>query len=114
MGEILEFPSQQAQGLAFLDRQVRELLQAKGADEKLVDFAANQLTAIYGQLNESEQYSFTVELPAHFPHQESDRLYQQINIGLEGIRKENHALLVKLVAQLVLAEVKLFQHERTD
>jgi hypothetical protein len=41
-------------------------------------------------------------------------LYQQINTGLEGIRRENHALLVKLVAQLVLAEVKLFQHERTD
>lgn len=114
MGEILEFPSQQSQGLAFLDSQLRALLQAKGADEKLVDFAARQLTAIYGQLNESEQYSFSVELPAQLDHRESEQLYQQINTGLEGIRKENHALLVQLVAQLVLAEVKLFQHERSD
>ena len=30
MGDILEFPSQQTQGLAFLDRQLRELLTAKG------------------------------------------------------------------------------------
>ena len=114
MGKILEFPSQQAQGLAFLDRQVRELLQAKGADQRLIDFAASQLTSIYTQMKESEHYDFTVELPPQLSSEESARLYQQINDGLEGIRRENHALLVKLVAQLVLAEVKLFQHERID
>jgi len=114
MGEILEFPSQRTQGLAFLDRQLRELLTAKGADDQLVDFAARQLTNMYAQLSESEQYSFTVELPAHLGDQESASLYHQINAGLEGMRKENHALLVKMLAQLVLAEVRLFQHERPD
>jgi hypothetical protein len=112
MGDILEFPSQQAQGLAFLDRQLRELLIAKGADEQLVDFAAKQLTKMYAQLSESEQYSFTVDLPAHLSDGERDSLYRQINTGLEGIRKENHALLVGMLAQLVLAQVRLFQHER--
>jgi hypothetical protein len=114
MGDILEFPSQRSQGLAFLDRQLRELLAAKGADDELVDFAARQLTSMYTQLSESEQYSFTVELPAQLGAQESAELYRQINAGLEGIRKENHALLVQMVAQLVLAKVRLFQHERTD
>jgi len=114
MGDILEFPSQRSQALAFLDRQLRELLTAKGADEQLVDFAARQLTSIYTQLSESEQYSFTVELPAQLGAQESADLYRQINAGLEGIRKENHALLVQMVAQLVLAKVRLFQHERVD
>ena len=114
MGDILEFPSQRTQGLAFLDRQLRELLAAKGADEQLVDFAAKQLTNMYAQLSESEQYCFTVELPAHLGDKERDTLYRQINAGLEGIRKENHALLVKMLAQLVLAEVRLFQHERPD
>ena len=114
MGEILEFPSQQAQGLAYLDQQLRELLVSKGADERLIDFAASQLTAIYAQLGESEQYSFSVELPEQLSETQGAGLYQQINDGLEGIRKENHALLVKLVAQLVLAEVRLFQHERAD
>ena len=114
MGDILEFPSQRTQGLAFLDRQLRELLAAKGADEKLVDFAATQLTKMYAQLSESEQYSFTVELPAHLGAQEKANLYRQINTGLEGIRKENHALLVKMMAQLVVAEVRLFQHERPE
>ena len=114
MGEILEFPSQQAQGLAFLDRQLRTLLAAKGADEQLIDFAASQLTQIYTQISESEQYSFSVELPGTIEPGEKDRLYLQINTGLEGIRKENHALMVKLIAQLVLAEVRLFQHQRSD
>jgi hypothetical protein len=114
MGDVLEFPSQQAQGLAFLDRQLRKLLLIKGADEQLIDFAAQQLTAIYAQLSASEQYSFTVELPETLVSAQRERLHQQINTGLEGIRQENHGLLVKLVAQLVLAEVKLFQHERSD
>ena len=114
MGEILEFPSQQALGLAFLDQQLRALLATKGADEQLIDFAANQLTRIYADLSESEQYSFHVELPESIAHGDTGKLYQQINIGLEGIRKENHALMVKLIAQLVLAKVRLFQHERGD
>ena len=89
MAEILKFPSEQAQGLTFLDRQLRELLAAKGADALLIDFAAKQLTAIYAQLTEAEQYSFTVELPSQFDHEESADLYRQINEGLEGIRQEN-------------------------
>ncbi|MCB1688185.1 MAG: hypothetical protein KDI33_06860 [Halioglobus sp.] len=114
MGDILEFPSQRAQGLAFLDRQLRELLTAKGADDQLVDFAAGQLTKMYAKLSESEQYGFTVDLPAHLDDEERDSLYRQINAGLEGIRKENHAVLVGMLAQLVLAQVKLFQHERPE
>ncbi len=114
MGDILEFPSQQAQGLAFLDRQLRELLTARGADQQLIDFTAEQLTRIYAELTEAEQYSFSVELPASLNAEEASSLYDQINTGLSGIRKENHALMLKLIAQLVLAEVKLFQHERAD
>jgi len=114
MGDILEFPSQQTQGLVFLDRQLRELLAAKGADDQLVDFAAKQLTKMYAQLSESEQYNFTVELPAHLDARECEDLYHQINVGLDGVRKENHALLVKMMAHLVLAQVRLFQHERMD
>jgi hypothetical protein len=113
MGQILEFPSQQAQGLAFLDRQLRERLTLRGADPELIDFAARQLTRIYAELSASEQYSFQVTLPPGLDGAQSDALREQIEQGLEGVRRENHALMVKLVAQLVLAEVKLFQHERS-
>ncbi|TXS96490.1 hypothetical protein FV139_03140 [Parahaliea maris] len=114
MGDVLEFPSRQAQGLAYLDRQLRDLLTAKGADDELIDFAAAQLTRIYAELSASEQYSFSVALPAGLGSSEAETLRQQIDNGLEGLRRENHALMVRLVAQLVLAEVRLFQHERSN
>ena len=39
---------------------------------------------------------------------------EQVDAGLEGIRKENHAIMLKLVARLVLAEVRAFQCERAE
>jgi hypothetical protein len=35
-----------------------------------------------------------------------------IDAGLETIRKENHGLMIELVAQLVLAQVQIFQLQR--
>ena len=114
MGRVFEFPSPQVQGLAYLDRQLRSLLEGKGADQQLIDFAAAQLTQIYAQLRESEQYLFALKLPEGVSDSNRKSLNEQINEGLEGIRRENHAMMVKLVAQLVLAEVRLYQHERAD
>jgi len=112
VGIVLEFPSQQAQGLAYLDTQLRNLLASKGADQKLIDFAAKILTQTYAELSESEQYSFSIALPASLNEKDSAELNRQINAGLEGIRAESHALMVKLVAQLVLTKLQLFQRER--
>jgi hypothetical protein len=112
MGKVLEFPSQQAQGLAYLDTQLRDLLASKGADQKLIDFAARILTQTYAELRESEQYSFNIALPLGISVNDSAELNRQINTGLEGIRAESHALMVRLVAQLVLTKLQLFQHER--
>jgi len=112
MGKILEFPSQQAMGLAFLDREIRQLLRSKGADDDLIDFAAEQLNRIYSRIKESEQYRFTVRLPANLDEAEQAALQQDIEAGLEGVRRDNHRLMVELVAQLVLAEVKGFALSR--
>lgn len=114
MGQLLEFPSKQAQGLAYLDRELRSLLAARGADERLIDFAVSQLTRTYAQLSASEQYSFSVELPDSIDTRDRDALQRQITEGLEGIRRENHSMMVQLIARLVLAELRLFQHERAD
>ena len=112
MGNVLEFPSQQAQGLAFLDRQIRQLLTNNGADDQLIEFAANRLTDIYSRINDSEQFSFSIHLPEGLEPNQRDSLQLEINAGLEGIRKENHSLLLELIAKLVLAEVQLFQLSR--
>ncbi|AQA19958.1 hypothetical protein BST95_18615 [Halioglobus japonicus] len=112
MGTLLEFPSQQAQGLAFLDRQIRQLLLAKGADDDLVEFAATELTRIYSRISESEQYSIGIQLPPGLDEHDRNALQVEINAGLETIRGENHGLMVELVAQLVLTKVQLFELSR--
>ncbi|MEZ5568763.1 MAG: hypothetical protein R3E54_10560 [Halioglobus sp.] len=114
MGEILEFPSQQAQGLSYLEKQLREMLHSKGADEQLVAFATRQLSTIYSRVLDVEQYHFSVHLPDGLSSEQRDALAADINAGLEGIRRENHALLLELVAQLLLAEVRLYQQQRPD
>lgn len=114
MGDVLEFPSQQAQGLIFLERELRGLLRAKGADEPLIEFAADQLTRIYSRVSESEQYGFSVRLPDGLSDDQRDALEAEINNGLRLIQKGNHSLLLELVAQLVLAEVRLFQQQRPE
>jgi hypothetical protein len=112
MGDVLEFPSQQAKGLAFLDQEIRQLLCSKGADDELIEFAASQLKAIYSRIKDSEQYSFTIRLPDGLSATQQTALQADIEAGLEDIRRDNHRLLVELVAQLVLAEVKGFQLSR--
>ncbi len=113
MGDVLEFPTPKAQGMAFLESQLRDILSRKGADEQLIAFAVEQLVRVYGRINESEQYSFSVHLPDGLSQAETTGLQEEINAGLETVRRNNHALMLELVAQLVLAEVKLFQHERS-
>ena len=112
MGDILNFPTSKAQGMAFLESQLREILARKGADEQLIAFAVEQLVRVYARINDSEQYSFSVRLPAGLSEAQKTILQADINKGLEAVRRNNHALLLELMAQLVLAEVKLFQHQR--
>ncbi|PLW67898.1 hypothetical protein [Pseudohalioglobus lutimaris] len=112
MGDVLEFPSQQTKGLAFLDREIRQLLLTKGADDELMDFAAQQLKKIYSRIKDSEQYCFSIRLPEGLNADQQADLQADIEAGLEGVRKDNHRLLVELVAELVLAEVKGFQLAR--
>jgi len=114
MGDVLEFPSQQAQGLAYLERQLGQLLRSKGADEQLVAFAASQLSDIYVRVSESEQYCFSINLPDGLSATQRDALETSINSGLQSIHQENHALLLELVAQLLLARVRLFQQQRPN
>ena len=112
MAQVLEFPSQRVQGLAFLEEQIRELLTARGADEELVNFAANTVREVYQRNIDAENYSFRLEVPVSISEEDAESLRRGIESGIRQIRDENHAIIVRLIAELVLAEVKLFQHQR--
>ena len=82
MGDVLEFPTPKAQGMAFLESQLRDILSRKGADEQLIAFAVEQLVRVYGRINESEQYSFSVHLPDGLSQAETNGLQEEIKAGL--------------------------------
>lgn len=112
MASIIEFPSQRAQGLAFLDQQIRRLLAERGADEELIDFAATTVKRVYERSIEAENYSFSVALPEGVSESDAEALRDSIREGVERIRDENHAVLIRLIAELVMAEVRMFQANR--
>ena len=112
MTNVLEFPSQRAQGLAFLDQQIRELLTARGADQELIDFAADTVKRVYERSIEAENYSFNVALPKGISDAGAEALRLSIKEGVERIRDENHAVVIRLIAELVMAEVRMFQARR--
>lgn len=112
MGDILEFPSREVQGLSYLESQLRDLLSAKGADEELMEFAAKTVRDIYERFASSENYSFSVQLPEGTPADDAEALRVAIQDGVEHIRSENHAIIVRLIAELAMAEVRLFQNSR--
>jgi len=114
MGTVVEFPAQSARGIAFLETQLRQLLTAKGADEQLIDFAVKELLSSYNHLREAEQYSFAVHFPDTLTASQQQDLQDEINKGLEGIRAENHTLMLELTAQLLLTRIQLFQQQRPD
>ena len=114
MVDVLEFPSQEKRAFAFLERNLRALLSTKGADEALIGFALDALTSVYKELATDSDCSFSVDLPPNIEESDALRLQQQIADGVEGIRRQHHNLVLRLAARLVLTELKLFQHERTD
>ncbi len=112
MAKILEFPSQRVQGLAFLEEQIRDLLAARGADEELMEFAASTIGDIYQRNVDAENYCFSLVLPDTIDETQSVKLQADIETGIERIRAENHAIIVRLIAELTLAKVKIFQQQR--
>lgn len=114
MAKVIEFPSRKLRGLAFLERRIRELLAKRGADEELMEFAAATIRKIYERNAEAENYSFRLSLPDGLGEEETARLRRELETGIEQVRSENHAIIVRLIAELALAEVKIFQHERDN
>ncbi len=112
MASILQFPANELKGLNFLEQQVRQMLSQRGADEQLIDFAASTLRDVYQRHSNAENYQLEIELPSSLADNEAQQLTASVQAAIEHIRDENHGILIRLIAELVLAEVKNFQCER--
>jgi hypothetical protein len=114
MAEIVQFPTRQRRAFDFLERELAALLQHKGADEALIEFATTTLTEVYDELVRNSDCQFEIRLPPNLSTAEERQLREDITAGIEKLRRDHHDLTLKLAARLVLTELRLFQHERKD
>ena len=114
MAEILEFPTREKQAFAFLKLQFSRMLRDKGADDKLINHAIASLTDVYSELQTESDCHFEVRLPRQLSREDARHLQEDIASGIEQLRKTHHDLTLKILARLVLTELKLFQLERGD
>ena len=112
MATILEFPSQEVQGFNFLEARLKEMLESKGADEELIEFALRTVRETYENTVKGEDYSFNLTLPEEVSPAAAETLQSDIETALTNLRANNHALVVRLVAELALAQLTIFQYER--
>ena len=114
MADVLEFPTREKQAFQFLKEQLAVLLQSKGADEALIQFAAASLKSVYAELQLQSDCQFEVRLPKTLSPEDAQHLQEGIARGVDAMRQEHHDLALKLAARLLLTELRLFQHERND
>ena len=114
MGDVLDFPSSKTQGIVYLEREFRQLLESRGSEESLINFATEELTRIYSRLTDAERHSFSITLPDGLSTDQQDTLTQEIDRELEGLHRDNHRLQLELCAQLLLAQVRLYHHEGVE
>ena len=114
MSNVFEFPSREKQAYAFLTENLAALLKDKGADETLVAHATALLLKVYRETQGSTEFSFSVDLPDGLTPEQIAQLRQQIEVGTDAQRKHHHALMIRMAAQLLLTELKLFQYGREE
>lgn len=114
MAEVLEFPEREVKAYAFLASELAAMMAAKGADDALIEFATTTLRDVYQEIANDSDYSFKVDLPAGISVDDAMRLQQQIAQGIDSLRSTHHDAVVKLVARLLLVEMRLFQEQRHE
>ena len=87
MAEILEFPTREKQAFAFLKEQLRQMLSAKGADDRLIEHAIASLTDVYAELQRDSDCHFEVRLPKQLSRDESQHLQEDIASVLSNFAK---------------------------
>ncbi len=69
-------------------------------------------TGIYQKISASEQQSISFSLPDGLNREQRDLIEKEVEGALGQVHSQNHRLLLELAAQLVLAQLRLFQSSR--
>ena len=111
MGDVIKFPSNTQQGMAFLEDGIRTLLLEKGEDEALISMTINILKDVYRQYGDIGKQSFQLKLPPYLKEEHIQLISEQVTNGIQMLNKEHTSVINKLASELVLTKLKLYQLE---
>ena len=109
MGEVIKFPSNAQQGMAFLEEGIRELMISKGESEESIKITLNILKDVYRQYGDIGKQYFQLKLPPYIKDEHIQLISQQITEGIQMLNKEHAKVINKLASELVLTKLKLYQ-----
>lgn len=114
MGDVIDLPSRAEQGLAFLESEIRKLMEAKGESEAAIEIALATLKDVYQRYGELGKQSLTLSLPGTLSEEEKESIRQQINEGLQLVIEHHSHMINRLAAELVITKVKLFELQQRE
>lgn len=109
MGKVIELPSKAAQGMAFLDAEIRKLMSEKGESEEAVELALSTLKDVYSRYEEIGNQGFAVKLPAQLNEEEVSDIRSQIELGIAKLTEEHRHIINLLAAELVMTKLALLK-----
>jgi len=107
MGDVIDMPSRAEQGMAYLETEIRKLMQAKGESEEAIQIALETLKDVYSRYQGIGALGFEVTLPDGLSDAQTDSIRSQIQTGIELLNDAHGHLLNRLAAELVLTKIKL-------
>ncbi len=107
MGDVIDMPSRAEQGMAYLDREIRKLMLAKGESEEAIEIALQTLKDVYARYQDIGSLGFEVKLPEGLTEAQQAIIQQQIQTGIELLNEAHGHMLNRLAAELVLTKIKL-------
>lgn len=98
----------------FVSDELSSLLRSKGADDELVQFAVQRQKELWQRHETLGKYGFEISLEAAMSNTNRETLVSQIQSGVEQVKSKLLSENYQLMAELLLAEIKLFQYQRLD
>lgn len=110
MADIIDFSKYKE--LAKVGDDLAKLLADLGADHDIIEFAIRRQKELHNQHQGLVQYAFSVSLNSPISEEDQKKLYSQVQQVIAQVNEKLVAENSRLTAQLLLAEIKLFQYER--
>jgi hypothetical protein len=112
VAEIVDFAKYKAE-LEAQKGSVGSFLRERGADNELAEFGEQLSKELVGLLDNLGQYNFPVTLPRSLSAEEQMQITADVNAGIGQVHGKLEAVIRTLVARTLIAELKVFQHERS-